>query len=144
MENSRYIVRGKIEDILENDVLNVVDKNCGSFIIFEGRVRADEVDDSEVEKIIYESYIEMAEREIAKIESVAIEKFSVKKVIIKHRVGEVKVGEIALLVAVLSEHRKEGFEAIQYVIDEIKRRVPIWKKEILKNGKQRWVEGEND
>lgn len=144
MKNSKYIITGRIEDIMGIDVLSVFDESCGSFIIFEGRVRADKVDDSEVEKIIYESYIEMAEREIAKIESEAIEKFSVKKVIIKHRVGEVKVGEIALLVAVLSEHRKEGFEAIQYVIDEIKRRVPIWKKEILKNGKQRWVEGEND
>ncbi len=144
MQNLKYIVSERIEDILDIEVLSAFDKNCGSFIIFEGRVRADKVDNSEVEKIIYESYVKMAEKEIAKIELEAIEKFSIKKVIVKHRIGEVRVGEIALLVAVLSEHRKEGFEGIQYIVDEIKRRVPVWKKEILKNGKQRWVEERND
>lgn len=139
-ENLKHITFERIDRNLIPDVFTNDLNECGSVVIFEGRVRADKIDNAVVEKIIYESYIEMAEKEFEEIEKETIEKFGVKKVIIKHRVGEVKVGEIALLVAILSGHRKEGFAAIQYVVDEVKRRVPIWKKEILSDGKTRWVE----
>ena len=131
----RYLTSEKIPAVLDFDC-----SDCGSYITFEGRVRADEFEGGKVEKIIYESYVEMAEREIEKIKKEAFEKFKVNEIIIKHRIGEVKVGEVALFVAVVSGHRKEGFSAIQYIVDEIKRKVPIWKKEILSNGKVRWVE----
>ena len=139
-ENLKYITFERIDINSTLDVFTDGFPKCGSVVIFDGRVRADMIDDAVVEKIIYESYIEMAEKEFEKIEKEAIERFGVEKVIIKHRIGEVKVGEVALLVAVLSAHRKEGFSAIQYVIDEVKRRVPIWKREILSDGKTRWVE----
>lgn len=138
----KYMTNEKIDG---NSILNSLNddlSDCGSFIIFEGKVRADKVEDSFVEKIIYEAYTEMAEREMSKIEKEAIEKFGVKKVIIKHRVGEVKVKETAFLVVVLSAHRQEGFSAIQYIIDEVKSRVPIWKKEVLSNEKIRWREND--
>lgn len=138
----KYIVDGEIDVRSIMDTLTDGSTDSGSLIVFEGRVRADEVDGEFVEKIFYESYIGMAEKEIEKIESEVIKKFGVKKVVIKHRIGEVKVGEIALFVAVLSTHRMEGFEAIQYAINEVKRRVPIWKKEILSNGKTRWREND--
>ena len=142
-DNSKNIIFEKIDDTFILNVLRNSYSDCGSYIIFEGKVRADEVDGEKVEKIIYESYIEMAEKELERIKSEAIEKFKVKEIIIKHRVGEVKVGEVALFVAVISGHRKEGFSAIQYIINEIKTKVPIWKKEILSNGKTRWVEESN-
>jgi molybdopterin synthase catalytic subunit len=134
----KYIVDGEIDVKFIMDTLADGSPDSGSLIMFEGRVRADEVDGSFVEKIFYESYISMAEKEIEKIEDEVIKKFGVKKVVIKHRIGEVKVGEVALFVAVLSAHRTEGFEAIQYAINEVKKRVPIWKREILSNGKTRW------
>lgn len=84
----KYLTFEKIESRLDVDF-----PDCGSFITFEGKVRADEVDRGKVERIIYESYIEMAEKEFEKIEKEASEKFKVKKIIIKHRVGEIKVGE---------------------------------------------------
>ncbi len=80
----------------------------------------------------------MAEKEIDKIIKKAKRKFKVREIIVKHRTGRVKLGEIAFFVAVLSAHRKEGFSAIQFIIDEIKKKVPIWKKEILSNEKYRW------
>jgi len=134
----RHIVDGEIDVKFIMDTLADGSPDSGSLIVFEGRVRADEVGGNFVEKIFYESYISMAEKEIEKIEDEVIKKFGVKKVVIKHRIGEVKVGEVALFVAVLSAHRTEGFEAIQYAINEVKKRVPIWKREILSNGKTRW------
>jgi len=134
----RHIVDGEIDVKFIMDTLADGSPDSGSLIVFEGRVRADEVGGNFVEKIFYESYISMAEKEIEKIEDEVIKKFGVKKVVIKHRIGEVKVGEVALFVAVLSAHRTEGFEAIQYAINEVKKRGPIWKREILSNGKTRW------
>ncbi|CUT07429.1 molybdopterin synthase catalytic subunit [Candidatus Kryptonium thompsonii] len=136
----KYIVDGEIDVKFIMDTLADGSPDSGSLIMFEGRVRADEVGGNFVEKIFYESYISMAEKEIEKIEDEVIKKFGVKRVVIKHRIGEVKVGEVALFVAVLSAHRTEGFEAIQYAINEVKKRVPIWKREILSNGKNK-VEG---
>jgi len=138
----RYITFERIDESFIIEVLKDVDSEIGSFIIFEGRVRGDRVGSVFVERIVYESYTEMAEREIEKIEREAIEKFGVKRVLIKHRVGEVRVGEVAFLVVVLSGHRREGFCAIQYIIDEVKRRAPIWKKEVLSDGSGRWREND--
>ncbi|CUS76854.1 molybdopterin synthase subunit MoaE [Candidatus Kryptonium thompsonii] len=138
----KYIVDGEIDVKFIMDTLADGSPDSGSLIMFEGRVRADEVGGNFVEKIFYESYISMAEKEIEKIEDEVIKKFGVKRVVIKHRIGEVKVGEVALFVAVLSAHRTEGFEAIQYAINEVKKRVPIWKREILSNGKTRWREND--
>lgn len=138
----RHIVDGEIDVKFIMDTLADGSPDSGSLIVFEGRVRADEVGGNFVEKIFYESYISMAEKEIEKIEDEVIKKFGVKRVVIKHRIGEVKVGEVALFVAVLSAHRTEGFEAIQYAINEVKKRVPIWKREILSNGKTRWREND--
>jgi molybdopterin synthase catalytic subunit len=83
----------------------------------------------------------MAEKEIEKIRSEALKQFVVKKIYIKHRIGRVHVGEASIIVAVLSAHRKEGIKAVDYIIDEIKKKVPIWKKEIFEDGSQRWVKG---
>jgi molybdopterin synthase catalytic subunit len=103
-------------------------------------VRSDEIKKGVfVSKIFYDAYEPMAEKEIAKIEKEAKEKFPIDSVLIKHRVGYVDVGEISFVVIVSSPHREEGFKAIQFIIDEVKRKAPIWKKEILSNGETVWV-----
>lgn len=137
-ENEKPISYQRLEHFIKD--FHVSSPISGAFITFEGRVRADRVGDKYVERIIYECYVPMAEREIEKIKQEAYEKFGIDFVIVKHRIGEVYVGDVALFVAVLSKHRKEGFQAIQYIIDEVKKRVPIWKKEILSDGSSRWRE----
>lgn len=138
----KYLTRKKITVKLINEIVKKnSDKSIGSLIIFTGKVRKDLVDKKNfVKEIYYESYKKMSEKEIDEIIKSAKEKFKVKKIIVKHRLGRVKLGEIAFLVIVFSSHRKEGFSAIQFVIDEIKNKVPIWKKEILSNNKERWKE----
>ncbi len=134
----RYLTDKKITKKFIYKVLNEKDEKSGSFIIFTGKVRKDFLSKEYVKEIIYESYGEMAEKEIDEIIKKAKRKFKVKEIIVRHRVGKVKLSEIAFFVAVFSEHRKEGFSAIQFLIDEIKEKVPIWKKEILSDGKYRW------
>lgn len=133
----KHLVYGKIKNSVKKHCLN-----CGAVITFEGIVRGDKVGNTRVKKINYESYEYMADKEIEKIRREAIEKFKLHDVLIKHRLGEVKVGETALFVAVLSEHRKEGFKAIDYIVDNVKKKAPIWKKEILENKQSRWKENE--
>ncbi|MCM8804451.1 MAG: molybdenum cofactor biosynthesis protein MoaE [Candidatus Omnitrophica bacterium] len=138
----RYLTYKKISDkLIKETVKKNNDKNTGSLIIFKGLVRKDFIDKKVfVKEIFYESYKKMAEKKIEEIVEDAMKKFDVKEIIVKHRIGRVKPGEVAFLVIVLSSHRKEGFLAIQFVIDEIKSKVPIWKKEILSNNKYRWKE----
>lgn len=111
---------------------------CGSRIYFEGVIR-EEKEGQKVEGIFYEAYEEMAKRELEKIETEVKQKWPVRQMGIVHRLGEVRVGEISLIVVVETPHRKEGFEAMQYIIDQLKKRVPIWKKEFYETGKTKWL-----
>jgi molybdopterin synthase catalytic subunit len=135
-----YLVKEKmnLEELLKN--FDFGSGKNGSTIMFTGIVRSDEIKKGVfVSKIFYDAYEPMAEKEIAKIEKEAKEKFPLDSVLIKHRIGFVDVGEISFVVIVSSPHREEGFKAIQFIIDEVKRKVPIWKKEILSNGETVWV-----
>ncbi len=83
----------------------------------------------------------MAENEIDKIVNFAKEKYKVNQILIKHRIGNVSVGEIAFIVVVFSAHRKEGLQAIDFIIEEVKSKVPIWKKEVYTDGSENWQDG---
>jgi molybdopterin synthase catalytic subunit len=87
-----------------------------------------------VEKLEYEAYPEMAEREMDKIAAEAAERFAGARVAIAHRTGLLAVGELAVVVAAAAPHRAEAFAACRYAIDELKLRVPIWKKEFASDG----------
>lgn len=114
--------------------------NCaGGTVLFIGSVR-DHNEDGIVSEIYYEAYKEMAEKNLAEIEIEARKKWNVKKFVAVHRIGNLKVGEVAVAVASSAEHRKEAFEACRYGIDEIKIRLPIWKKEVSDSGIA-WVQG---
>ena len=110
----------------------------GGLVMFVGIVR-DESDDARVERMEIEVYPEMAEKQLTTIRDEALEKFGVDDVLIFHRYGDLKVGDNIVLVAVSARHREAAFDACRYIIDELKRRVPLWKREHTPSG-ARWVE----
>jgi len=96
----------------------------------------------DVSGIYYEAYIRMAGDAMSKIEAETIKRWNLKKFAAVHRIGNLKIGEVSVAIAVSSEHRAEAFEAARYAIDQIKTEVPIWKKEVINNGKEaRWAQG---
>ncbi|HLG21024.1 MAG TPA: molybdenum cofactor biosynthesis protein MoaE [Bdellovibrionota bacterium] len=110
--------------------------NCGAVVTFEGIVR-DRDDGEKVTSITYEAYDSMARKEIEKIFHSAIEQWPDVRLAAAHRIGILAVGETSVIVLAASPHRKEVFLAGEFVIDEIKRSVPIWKKEMRESG-SRW------
>ncbi len=112
--------------------------NAGACVIFEGWVR--QVNhDRQVKHLEYEGADELAENEFKKIAGEVFNKFSILDVSCIHRVGRLEVGERAVWVSVQAEHRGAAFEACRYVIDELKRRLPVWKKEHYTDGDSGWI-----
>ena len=111
----------------------------GAIVTFSGVVR-DHSGDSKTDYLEYEAYPEMAERMMGEIASEVKGKWNIDDVAILHRVGRVQIGEISVLISVGSPHRGEAFQASSYLIDQLKERVPIWKKEVGEDGTY-WVEG---
>ncbi|RDD52951.1 MAG: molybdopterin converting factor [Candidatus Korarchaeota archaeon NZ13-K] len=114
------------------------DPDVGAVVLFLGVVRRTS-GEGEVERIFYDCYPEVADREIRMIREEAIDRFRLKDAVILHRIGDVAAGEVALLVITRSAHRREAFEAAAWAVDEVKRRVPIWKKEVFSDGSSRWI-----
>ncbi len=110
---------------------------AGGNCLFVGTVR-NENKGKTVTHLEFESYIPMALKEMDKIAQSAQNKFELQLCAIGHRVGTCKLGEIAVIIACSSKHRKQAFEACQFAIDELKKHVPIWKKEFLQDGSY-WV-----
>lgn len=111
---------------------------CGALVQFEGIVR-NHHEGRKVVSIEYESFQEMAKKELEDIVRKAKETFPVHEVFVAHRVGKVSVNETSVVVFVLSPHRQEAFKASQYVVDELKKRVPIWKKEFYDSDNATWI-----
>lgn len=110
----------------------------GAITTFVGSVR-DNHNGRGVVRLTYTAYGEMAERVCAAIVLEAQTQWPVR-VALQHRIGELAVGEAAVAVAIGAGHRDEGFAACRWVIEEIKRRVPIWKHEFYADGTDAWVE----
>jgi len=110
---------------------------AGAVVTFEGVVRAKN-EGRDVTAIYYDCYREMAEREIADIILETRRTYRVATVRIIHRIGEVAAGETSLLVIVAAAHRKDAFAACSYIVDTLKRRAPIWKKERYADNSARW------
>ena len=89
----------------------------------------------------YDAYEEMAEAVLGEIAGEAAEVLGTDRVAVIHRIGELAVGEVSVAIAVSSPHRARAFEASRYVIEEIKKRLPVWKKERYVDGGQAWVAG---
>lgn len=110
--------------------------DAGAMVEFWGVVRRFE-DGREIEGIEYEAHREMAEHQLKRIAEQAAEEFGLKLVTIHHRIGFIAVGEPSLVVGVASPHRCEGFRAAQFIVDELKKNVPIWKRPRLRTDQQR-------
>jgi molybdopterin synthase catalytic subunit len=100
---------------------------AGAVIDFWGIVRPIE-DGREIDGIDYDAHREMAEHQLKRIAEEAAEQFGLKFVIVHHRIGFIAVGEASLFLRVASSHRSEGFRASQWIVDELKKKVPIWKR----------------
>jgi molybdopterin synthase catalytic subunit len=111
--------------------------DAGALNVFIGTVRS-KTSGKKVVRLEYEAYEPMAKKEIEKIVELATKKWGIKNWAVSHRVGTLTVGEVAVVVAISTAHRKESFEACQFIINSLKQTVPIWKKEIFEDGEE-WV-----
>ena len=111
----------------------------GASILFVGTVR-DVNDGRAVTGIEYSSYASMAQRELARIGSEAAAHFQTDDIVIEHRVGTLGLGDASVVIAVAHPHRAEAFDAARFVIEQIKIRVPIWKREHYTDGTREWVD----
>jgi molybdopterin synthase catalytic subunit len=112
-------------------------RGAGAYASFEGWVR-DHNEGRAVAGLAYEAYARLAEAEGRKVLAEARGKFAIVEVACVHRVGELDLGELAVWVGVSAAHREAAFAACRYVIDEVKARVPIWKRERYADGDARW------
>ena len=117
---------------------SVRDDRCGGYVTFEGWVRNTN-EGLSVLRLEYQAYERLATKEGERIMREAAERFPLMHAVCVHRTGELAIGDLAVWVAVSSGHRDEAFRACRYIIDEIKLRVPIWKKEHYANGDSGWV-----
>jgi molybdopterin synthase catalytic subunit len=112
----------------------------GAAVLFIGTVR-NHADERPVTGITYEAYEEMAAPVLAEIAREASEILGTDRLAVVHRVGELAVGEHSVAIAASSPHRAQAYGASRYVIEEIKKRLPVWKMEHYADGRAGWVEG---
>jgi len=132
------IVREKIEP---QQIVPPLEKpEDGAIVMFDGIVR----DHSRGRRTLYldyEAYEEMALKQMRALAEEAVERFAIRDVALVHRLGRLEIGESSVFIAVFSEHRAPAFEACRFLIDSLKRTVPIWKKEYFEDGAV-WADGE--
>ncbi len=117
---------------------SVRSNDAGAVVLFLGTVR-EFTGDAQTSSLEYEVYPQMAVQAMEQLDREARERWTLVNVSIVHRTGPLDLGEIAVAVAVSSAHRAAAFEAGQWLLDTLKQRVPIWKKELYSNGQTEWV-----
>ena len=137
MENIRILDEDFSVDA-EIKRIKAVSRRIGGIVTFLGTVR-DFSRGKEVKKLVFEHYPDMAVEKMKELREKALEKFEIIEVSMLHRKGEIGIGENIALIVVAAEHRKDAFLACMWLIDELKKVVPIWKKEITAEG-EIWVE----
>ena len=119
----------------------VSDRRHGATILFVGTVR-DTNEGQPVSGLDYSSYTGMAEQELAAIVLEASERWDTSDIVVEHRIGSLELGEASVAIAVAHPHRAEAYEASRYVIEELKKRLPVWKREHYLDGRSEWVNAE--
>ena len=129
------------DEVLRPDdaVAAVQTRASGAVTVFLGVVRDNNLGRN-VGHLEYDAYPAMAERVMREIAEDAKARFGLEDCAVLHRTGRLEIGETSLLVAVASGHRAESFDAGHWLVDEIKKRVPVWKKEVWEDG-EAWIEG---
>ena len=122
--------------------LELKDPGAGGYASFEGWVR-NYNEGEEVTRLEYEAFQSLALKEGERIVAAAMRRYPIKHALCIHRVGELDLTDMAVWVGVSAVHRGEAFDACRYIIDEVKHRVPIWKKEHYRNGNSGWINCEH-
>ncbi|MEO5857601.1 MAG: molybdenum cofactor biosynthesis protein MoaE [Pyrinomonadaceae bacterium] len=125
----------------------VVPQECGATVTLDGYARRFTKDKQtgetrETDYLVYEAYEPMALKEMAKLVEQVKAEFEISNVGIVHRLGKLKIGETSVVISVTAPHRRAAFAACEWLIKELKRTVPIFKKEVYANG-EIWVEGDH-
>jgi molybdopterin synthase catalytic subunit len=127
------------------DPSNVVERvgapEDGAVALFVGTVR-NRNEGRPVGGMEYEGYAEMAREQLAAIVAEAAARAGTDRIAAVHRLGELAIGEVSVAIAVSTPHRAEAFDAARYVIEEIKKRLPVWKRERYLDGGAEWLGGE--
>lgn len=132
------VIRVQKEDVDIGALIEAAKRpGSGCLVVFDGIVRDDDITEMELE-----AYEEVAVAEMEKIAKAATEQFRLLHVDIIHRIGRLSVGENILIIVVTAGHRPEAYAGSRYIIEELKKSVPVWKKELTKDG-GRWVPGEH-
>ncbi|MBT8137805.1 MAG: molybdenum cofactor biosynthesis protein MoaE [Gammaproteobacteria bacterium] len=116
----------------------LADGGCGGYASFEGWVR-DHNEGQQVLRLEYEAYAPLALTEGERVLAEALDKFEISGAGCAHRTGNLGIGELAVWVGVCAPHRDAAFRGCRYIIDEIKQRLPVWKKEYYADGSAEWV-----
>jgi len=116
----------------------------GAIVTFEGIVRADEHQGSHVSELLYIADTPACIAEGEKIILEALSKFAITDAVCIQRIGQLKVSETAVWIGVWASHREDAFKGCRYIIEEIKKRLLIWKKEFLADGQSVWIHGMTD
>jgi molybdopterin synthase catalytic subunit len=117
-----------------------VPPECGATVTLDGYVRQ-YTKGRETLHLVYEAYEPMALKEMGKLIAAAKEQFEISNVGIIHRLGRLEIGDTSVVISVAAPHRKPAFAACEWLIRELKRTVPIWKKEVYADG-ETWIEGD--
>ena len=126
----------------------VVPPECGATVTLDGYARRftrnkETSEVRETEHLEYEAYEPMALKEMEKLIKAVKEQFEISNVGIVHRLGKLEIGETSVVISVASPHRRAAFAACEWLIKELKRTVPIWKKEVYADGEE-WIEGDTE
>jgi molybdopterin synthase catalytic subunit len=119
--------------------LKLEDERAGAMVFFDGRVR-NHNEGHQVKSLEYQCYESMAIKVGKQIVIEALKRFEIHAALCVHRKGHLEISDVAVWVGVSSSHRQEAFDACQYIIDEVKSRVPMWKKEHYVERKAEWIE----
>lgn len=122
---------------LQELIVFVSSPKAGAIATFIGTAR-NHNDGRRVISLEYEAYPEMAERELTRVGEKASKRWDIDRIAIVHRIGPVQICEASVAIAVSAAHRHEAFEACRFAIEELKKTVPIWKKEVFEDG-EIWI-----
>jgi MoaE-MoaD fusion protein len=129
------------ERIVPHDIVPAMEKpEDGAIVIFDGIVRSNSRGRRTL-YLDYDSYEDMALKQLRELAARALQQFAIRNVAIVHRLGRLEIGESSILIAVFSAHRAAAFDACRWLIDTLKKTVPIWKKEHFADGAV-WADGE--
>lgn len=143
MDSGEVVTRVKVrEDPLDAAALliEVSSADAGAVVMFLGTARDHSGGRTGITHLEYEAYPEMVEAKIQEVVEEALSRWHLTAIAIEHRIGKVAVGEASVAVAVAAGHRDQAFAAGRYLIDELKAKAPIWKKEHWPGGGE-WVQG---